>query len=60
MLELGQLRLKEEWRSVITTSGALSVMTHGIVWMPELLAFSLATVQKVRTYEISTAMHLAK
>ena len=47
LLELGQLHPKEEWRSVVTTDGALSVMTHGIVWMPELFAFSLATVQKV-------------
>ena len=47
LLEPGQLHPKEEWRSVTTTSGALSVMTHGIVWMPELLVYSLAAVQKV-------------
>ena len=47
MLELGHLQLKVEWRSVTTTSGALSVMTLGAMWMLVLLAFSWATAMKV-------------
>ena len=31
LLELDHHPLKEEWRSATTTSGALSVMTHGTV-----------------------------
>ena len=31
LLELDHLLVKEEWRSVTTTSGALSVMIHGAI-----------------------------
>ena len=48
LLEVGHHPVKEEWRSVTTTSGALSVMTHGAVWMLALLASILATAMKVR------------
>ena len=47
LLEVGHHPVKEEWRSVTTTSGALSVMTHGTVWMPVLLACTLATAMMV-------------
>ena len=47
LLELGHHPLKEEWRSVTTTSGALYVMILGTVWMLELLVCILATVMKV-------------
>ena len=50
LLEVDHLHPKEEWRSVTTTSGALSVMTHGTVWMPVLLACTLATAMKVLIY----------
>ena len=48
LLEVGHHPVKEEWRSVTTTSGALSVMIHGAVWMPALLASILVTAMKVR------------
>ena len=47
MVGLVHHQLKDEWRFAITTSGELSVMTHGIVWMPMLLAFNLATAMRV-------------
>ena len=47
LLEVGHHPVKEEWRSVTTTSGALSVMTHGTVWMQTLLVCILVTVLKV-------------
>jgi hypothetical protein len=47
LLEMGHHPVKEEWRSVTTTSGALSVMTHGTIWMLALLAYTLATAMKV-------------
>ena len=47
LLELGHHPLKEEWRSVTTTSGALSAMIHGTVWMLALLASILAIAMKV-------------
>ena len=48
LLELDHHPLKEEWRSVTTTSGALYVMILGTVWMPVLLASILAIAMKVR------------
>ena len=47
LLEVGHHPVKEEWRSVTTTSGALSVMTHGAVWMPVLHVCILGTAMKV-------------
>ena len=47
LLEVGHHPVKEEWRSVTTTSGALSVMIHGTVWMPVLLASKWAIAMKV-------------
>ena len=47
LLEVGHHPVKEEWRSVTTTSGALSVMTHGTIWMLVLLACTLAIATKV-------------
>jgi hypothetical protein len=47
LLEVDHHHPKEEWKSVTTTSGALSVMTHGIVWMPVLLVCNLAIALKV-------------
>ena len=47
LLEVGHHPVKEEWRSVTITSGALSVMTHGTVWMPVLPACTLAIAMKV-------------
>ena len=49
LLAVGHHPVKEEWRSVTTTSGALSVMTHGAIWMPVLLACTLAIAMKVIT-----------
>jgi hypothetical protein len=54
LLEVAHHPVKEEWRSVTTTSGALSVMTHGTIWMPVLLASKWATAMKV----ISEMLHL--
>ena len=48
LLEVGHHPVKEEWRSVTIIGGALSVMTHGAVWMLALLASILATAMKVR------------
>ena len=48
LLELGHHPVKEEWRSVTTTSGALSVMTRGTVWTLVLLASTLAIAMKVK------------
>ena len=50
LLEVDHLHPKEEWRSVTTTSGALSVMTHGTVWMPVLLASKWAIAMKVKIF----------
>ena len=50
LLEVGHHPVKEEWRSVTTTSGALSVMTHGTVWMPVLLASKWAIAMKVKFF----------
>ena len=47
LLAVGHHPVKEEWRSVTTTSGALSVMTHGTVWMQTLLACILVMALKV-------------
>ena len=48
LLEVDHHPVKEEWRSVTTTSGALSVTMHGIVWMLMLLVWNLATALKVQ------------
>ena len=53
LLEVDHLHPKEEWRSVTTTSGALSVTTHGIVWMLMLLVWNLATALKVQKIPIT-------
>ena len=50
LLELAHLPLKDEWRFAIAINGALSVMTHGTVWMLVLLVFNLAIVTKVINY----------
>ena len=47
LLAVGHHPVKEEWKSVTTTSGALSVMTHGTVWMPALHASNLDIAMKV-------------
>ena len=47
LLEVGHHPVKEEWRSVTTTSGALSVMTHGTVWMLTLPVCILVIALKV-------------
>ena len=49
LLALGHLPLKDEWRSAITTNGALSVTTHGTMWMLVLLVFILDIAMKVNT-----------
>ena len=50
LLEVDHRPVKEEWRSVTTTSGALSVMTRGTVWMQTLLVCILVTVLKVDSF----------
>ena len=55
MLAVDHHPVKEEWRSVTTTSGALSVMIHGTVWMPVWLASILATAMKVS----STSLYMS-
>ena len=52
LLEVDHLHPKEEWRSVTTISGVLSVTTHGIVWMLMLLVWNLATALKVQEIPI--------
>ena len=48
LLEVGHHPIKEEWRSVTTISGELSVTTHGTVWMLASPAFILAIAMKVK------------
>lgn len=49
---LGHHQLKGEWKSVITTSGALYVMTHGATWMLVLHVYILATAMKVQVSQV--------
>ena len=44
---MAQYPMKEEWKSVLTPIGALSVRISGIIARPELYADNLATHQKV-------------
>ena len=60
MLAVDHHPVKEEWRSVTTTSGALSVMTHGTVWMPAWLASILATAMKVSSTSLYVSITVSQ